>query len=146
MKTQCYWQEKMTFKSISDGHEVLMDTRSPIGSDSAASPKQLVLMAICGCSAMDVVMLLKKFRQDLKSFDILAEADLTKGQPSVFKEVNLTFNITGNVEPTKAQEAVMLSQTKYCGVSAMIAKCSPIKYKVLVNGTLVAEGAADFQY
>ena len=134
------------FKSISSGHEVLMDAKSPMGSDKAATPKELVLMAICGCTAMDVVMLLKKYRQEVKSFDVTADADLTEGQPKIFKAVNLVFNINGNVDIEKAKEAVMLSQTKYCGVSAMIATSCPIHYKVLVNGDLVSEATANFSH
>jgi putative redox protein len=95
---------------------------------------------------MDVVALLKKYKQPVEAFQVDADASLTEGKyPTIFKEVKLTFKIKGQVEAAKALEAVMLSQTKYCAVSAMVSKAVSITYVVEVNGNNVGEGQADFK-
>lgn len=146
MKLQCTWTEKMKFSAEADSHLVEMDSKAPLGNDSALTPKQLLLASICGCTGMDVVALLKKYKQPLELFQIEAEADLTERKyPAVFKAVKLTFKITGQVDPAKVLEAVTLSQTKYCAVSAMVSKAVPISYVVELNGNNIGMGRADFQ-
>jgi len=146
MKVTTKWNEKMTFTGSANEHSVRMDTRSPMGSDSAMSPKQLLLASVSGCTAMDVVSLLKKFRQPLQSLEMDAEADLTEGSyPSIFKEIHLSFRARGEIEGAKLLEAVHLSQTKYCGVSAMIAQTVPIRYTVELNQEVIGEGRAHFE-
>lgn len=134
----------MTFVSTDGNNSVTMDTQAPMGDGRALSPKQLCLASICGCSGMDVVGLLKKFKQDVKMFRVEADAPVTEGYPAVFAFVMLDFFLDGNIESAKAIEAVHLSQSKYCGVSAMIAKACPIRYRIHVNGVKVHEGESAF--
>jgi putative redox protein len=146
MKIQCTWHEKMRFSAEADQHKTEMDTKPPIGEGSAHSPKQLLLAAICGCTGMDVVALLKKYKQPIESFQVDAEADSTEGkQPVVFKSVRLTFQLAGPLDSVKVLEAVHLSQTRYCGVSAMLSKATPIFYTVELNGGNIGEGRAEFE-
>jgi putative redox protein len=146
MKLQCVWNDKMRFTAEAVNHVVAMDTLPPMGGDSAMTPKQLVVAAICGCTAMDVVALLKKYKQPLESFSIESETSLTEGSyPTVFKEVRLVFKIKGAVDAGKVMEAVTLSQTKYCSVSAMLSKAVPISYAVELNGVNIGSGQADFK-
>jgi putative redox protein len=145
MKLQCIWNEKMKFTAEADGHQVPMDTKSPIGGDTAMTPKQLLLAGISGCTAMDVVALLKKHRQNFETLEVDIEADLTEGVfPAVFKEVKLLFKLKGAVDPNLYLESVKLSQTKYCGVSAMVSKSVPISYTVELNGENIGSGNTDF--
>ena len=145
MKTKSTWTEKMKFEAQSRDFKIQMDAKSPLGSDSAMTPKELLLLAVSGCTGMDVVALLKKFKQPYENFSVEAEGELTEGKPpSIFKEIILTFKITGNVEAAKAIEAVQLSQTKYCGVSAMVAASVPIYYTVEINEKKVGTGQARF--
>lgn len=145
MKLICNWNGKMKFTAEADNHKVEMDTKSPIGTDSALTPKQLLLAGICGCTAMDVAALLKKYKQSLDSFQIEADTSLTEGvHPAIFKEVRLVFKLKGHLDSKKVLEAVTLSQTKYCGVSAMVSKAVPISYTVELNGEKIGEGHADF--
>ena len=146
MKVQSTWKDKMRFIAEADQHAVEMDTKAPMGSDSAMSPKQLLLAGICGCTGMDVVALLKKYRQPLESFDVEAEASLTEGKyPTIFKEVRLVFKLKGALDSAKVLEAVKLSQSKYCGVSAMVSKAVPIIYAVELNGEAIGTGQAEFE-
>lgn len=146
MKLMCNWNEKMKFTAESDSHKVDMDAKSPIGTDTALTPKQLLLAGICGCTAMDVVALLKKYKQPLESFQIEADTTPTQGvYPEIFKNVRLVFKLKGQLDSKKVLEAVTLSQTKYCGVSAMVSKTVPISYTVELNGENIGEGHADFK-
>jgi putative redox protein len=145
MKVQSVWRGKMRFSAESGDHSVEMDAKSPIGSDSAMTPKELLLSAICGCTGMDVVALLKKYRQPFGSFRVTADAGTAAGRhPEIFTEVHLSFQITGEIDPVKAMEAVRLSQTKYCSVSAMVSKAVPITFTVALNGETIGTGKAQF--
>jgi putative redox protein len=145
MKLQCTWSDKLKFTAEADHHRVEMDTKAPLGTDTAMTPKQLVLAGICGCTAMDVVSLLKKHKQPVESFTIEADAPTTTGvHPAVFTEVKLGFKLVGQLEPETVLESVRLSQTKYCGVSAMISKAVPISYVVELNGKTIGSGNAEF--
>lgn len=135
----------MRFTAKSGEHQVGMDTQPPLGSNTALTPKQLLVAGICGCTAMDVVALLKKHKQPLEALDVEAETQLTEGKyPAVFKEVQLTFKVRGNVDSAQLIDAVALSQTRYCGVSAMVSKVVPIHYVIELNGREIGSGQAKF--
>lgn len=145
MKLECTWQEKMKFVSSADGHLISMDAKSPVGDSSAMTPKQLLLAGICGCTAMDVVGLLRKHKQTLEGLEIHAECDMTEGShPIIFKEVRLGFKATGPLDSAILMESVQLSQSKYCGVSAMVSQAVPITFTVELNGNPVGSGRAKF--
>ena len=147
MRVNCTWKDRLSFVSNADGHDVAMDSKPPLGTDLAMTPKQLVLSGLCGCTAMDVVSLLKKHKQPLEGFEIEATAETTdQGHPVVFREIHLVFRLKGAIDPAKAIEAVTLSQTRYCGVSAMLSKAVPIHYTVELNGSPVASGQAAFAF
>lgn len=146
MRVQCTWKEKLQFQAEGDGHSIAMDAKSPVGNDSALTPKQLVLAGVCGCTAMDVASLLKKHKQPLEAMTVEAEAPTTSGtHPVVFKEVQLRFRFQGNLDPKVVLESIRLSQTKFCGVSAMLSKAVPIRYTAELNGQSIGEGQADFR-
>jgi putative redox protein len=139
------WKENMLFEAESAGWKVPMDAKKPIGKEQAMTPKELVVAGLGGCTAMDVVALMKKQKQPLTSFEVAVDVETsTGGNPMVFTKADITFKLTGAVDPALALEAVRLSQTKYCGVSAMLVKAFPIEYHVLVNGENVGSGKSDF--
>lgn len=136
----------MSFTGVSGNHSVPMDAKTPIGHDRAPTPKELLLMGLGGCTAMDVVALLKKYRQLPVKFSVGVDVTPTEGQqPATFQEARLTYFAEGQVEAEKLIEAVRLSQTKYCGVSAMLSKAFPISYQIFLNGNLVGQGEAQFE-
>ena len=146
MQSRTIWQEKMSFVGESEGHRVNMDAKAPIGAGSGLTPKELVALGIAGCTAMDVVSLLRKYHQPLQKFEIITNVTATQGvHPAVFKEVELVYQLEGQLDSAKVIEAVQLSQTKYCGVSAMISKSAPIHYRIEVNGKQIAVGEAAFE-
>jgi putative redox protein len=145
MRTHAVWKEKMLFSATSDGHSIELDAKAPIGTGKALTPKELLAIAISGCTAMDVAALLKKYKQPLEGFEVDADVSIKEGsKPLVFSEITLTFSLRGNLDREKVIEAVHLSQTQYCGVSAMVVKSVPIKYVILLNGEEIGRGEAAF--
>ena len=143
---KCEWKGKMKFEASSGAHSISMDAKAPLGDDAAMTPKQLLLAAVCGCTAMDVVALMKKHKQNMESFVIDAQTELTQAHPSLFSNTKLIFRAQGQIEKDKLLEAVKLSQTKYCGVTAMISKAVSLDYDVELNGEKIGSGKADFQF
>lgn len=125
------WKNKMTFDSQIDNHTLRLDTGGLIGDDTGPSPKKILLSSLAGCTGMDVVALLKKMRVPIDGFEIDIEADLTSEHPIVFSEIRVSYRFFGtDLNKEKVEKAVRLSQEKYCGVSAMLRKNSPINYSV----------------
>lgn len=146
MKAEVVWNESMVFVGTAEEHEVLMDAKAPIGKGSAPTPKQLVAFGMGGCTAMDVMALLKKYKQLPDSLKIDIEIVSVAGkQPAVFESAQLTYLVEGQVEPERLIEAVKLSQSKYCSISAMLSKAFPIRYRVELNGKEIASGQAEFE-
>jgi putative redox protein len=115
------------------------------GGDEAPNPKELVLNAMMGCSAMDVVSILKKMRVPLSTFDMEIEAEKTTEHPVHFKTATLVFALTGEIPAEKAIKAVDSSLTRYCGVNYMISRSCDISFKVFINGEQVHAGKVNFQ-
>jgi putative redox protein len=119
-----------------EGHTVLMDAgKASGGNNRGVRPMQMLLMGLGGCSAIDVLLILKKQRQDVLDFRISIEGERENGkEPSLWEKVNLVFHFTGRVEKEKAQRAVDLSMQKYCSVSATLEKAgTKIAYQIKVN-------------
>ncbi len=125
------WVDKMAFDSQIDNHTVRIDTNGLIGDDSGPSPKKLLLSSLAGCTGMDVVSLLKKMRVSVSGFEMDIEADLTEEHPKIYSEIRLVYRFYGTgLNKEKVEKAVRLSQEKYCGVSAMLRKNSPLNYSI----------------
>ncbi|HRO67060.1 MAG TPA: OsmC family protein [Pseudobdellovibrionaceae bacterium] len=146
MKNTLKWTGDMKFESVAGTNAVPMDANPPIGGGSAQTPKELVAAGLGGCTAMDVVALLKKHKQPFESLEVEVDVEMSKGgYPAVFTKGLLTFRASGAVDPKILLEAVHLSQTKYCGVSAMLVKAFPIEYAVILNREEIGRGRANFE-
>ena len=146
MKCEIQWRSKYTFDGKIRQHTLIQDAKSGSGgADLGPTPKELLLASICGCTAMDVIGLMKKHKIELESLKVAAEAETTTSHPKVFEKVVLVFEATGPIEGRDALvESVQKSQSLYCGVSAMIAQTCPIEYRILLNGEVIGDGKADF--
>ncbi|MTI13171.1 OsmC family protein [Sansalvadorimonas verongulae] len=125
MKAQVKWVDGMRFAGTSgSGHSVMMDTSSQHGgSDSAPSPMEMVLMAVGGCSSVDVVSMLKKARQDVIDCEVKLESERVDTVPAIFSKIHLHFVVTGrDLKDAQVKRAVELSADKYCSVSIMLGK------------------------
>ena len=89
-----------------------------------------VLMALCACTSVDVVSILRKKREPLTSLTVSAEAEQGPEPPRVFTHIQLTYHIGGGVSAKAAEDAVALSKNKYCSVSKMLEKTAAIDYVI----------------
>ncbi len=117
------------------GHIVDIYNRSEFGGDDlGASPMELILMAVAGCSSIDVISILKKQRQEITSFKVEVEGDRVQiEEAKPFKEITVVFLLEGKIDAEKAIRAVELSFDKYCSVSKTLEPTATIKYKVILN-------------
>jgi len=139
--------EGYTFKTTIRGHEFFFDSSTDHGGqDRGPSPKEVMLASILGCSGMDVVAYLGKYKVPYDSVRVIGDAQPVDTHPKVFIQVDLTFEFVGTGLPLdKIKQAVELSMTKYCGVSAMISKVSPLFYAIVLNGEIEYRGQAKFE-
>jgi putative redox protein len=111
----------------SSKHAIVADSSSD---KTANGPMELVLMALCCCTATDVVSILTKKRQPFTSLEVRAEGERSPEPPTVYTKIHLTYRIGGNVSQKAAEDAIRLSQDKYCSVSQMLQKSVPITYQI----------------
>ena len=118
------------------GHTVNIDNSPEHGGDNfGVRPMQLLLMALAGCSGMDVISILKKQRQDVTDYKTIVRGEREAGvEPSLWKFIELEFHISGNVDEDKAKRAVELSVNKYCSVATTLMKAgATIKWTVNIH-------------
>ena len=121
----------------SAGHKILIDNTSQPDA-KGVSPMETVLMAVAGCSGIDIVSILHKQRQTITNFsaEVVGERHpLDQAKP--FKTITVVFRIDGEVSPIKALKAAILSFDDYCSVSKSLDSSVEIKYEVIVNGEKV---------
>ena len=91
------------------------------GHDAGARPMELILMGLAGCSAIDIILILKKQRQIVKDFKIMVDGTRRDGKlPGVFEKINLHFILSGTIKEDRLARAIKLSMDKYCSVTAML--------------------------
>jgi putative redox protein len=118
------WTDQDRFLGeATSGHAITMDAAKE---KTANSPMELILIALCGCTASDVVGILRKKREPFTGLEVRAEAQRAEGYPAVYTEIKLTYRVRGQVAPKAMEDAVRLSQEKYCSVSAMLEKTAKI--------------------
>jgi len=128
-KTITIWQKDQQFKSYHGKNEIKIDGKREDGFGA----KALVLSAIAACSGIDIVDILSKMRVDFSDFEIETETEQTEEHPRVFKDIFVIYKLrTDKSNAGKVKKAIDLSLDKYCGVSAMLKKNSPIHYKLQI--------------
>ncbi len=129
MHAKATWQHDQQYDAESaSGHHVAMDGNA--AHQAGASPMEFVLMALCGCTSVDVVSILHKKREPLTSLTVSAVAEQAPDAPRVFTHIQLTYHIGGGVSAKAAEDAVALSKNKYCSVSKMLEKTATIDYVI----------------
>ncbi|HSM85883.1 MAG TPA: OsmC family protein [Candidatus Limnocylindrales bacterium] len=116
--------------SASSGHAFVID--SDRQRNTAPGPMEMVLAALCACTATDVVMILKKKREPFSAVEVRAEAERAPQPPTVYTSIKLIFTVSGPVNRKSAEDAVRLSEEKYCSVSAMLKSTAAISTEVHV--------------
>lgn len=138
VNVQVRWKAPMLMVGKADETTtVLMDTRPESGGSSVGpTPIDTVLMALAGCSGMDVVGILRKARAPLQGLTITAAAERAAEHPKVFTHIHLRYTAWGaGLTSAQVHKAVNLSLEKYCSVSAMLRKTVPITHEIAVGDT-----------
>ncbi len=126
------WLENMAFNSEINGHQITIDAKEEVGGqDRGPRPKTLMLAALGGCTAMDVVSMLKKMRVEFRGLNVIVEGELTEEHPRHFHKMHVIYEVEGdNLPLDKIQKAVSLSEEKYCGVSVVYRKAMEITSEI----------------
>ena len=131
MKATIRWTGGVSFSGSADsGHSVVMDGAPESGGQNlGARPMELVLIGMGGCTAFDVVHILRKSRQEITDCVAGIEAERAETDPKVFTHIHIHFVVSGsNLDAKKVQHAIELSATKYCSASIMLGKTAKITH------------------
>ncbi len=131
------WLNDMAFETTLYGHKLIIDASAEHGgNDLGPRPKALMLVALGGCTGMDVVSILKKMRVEYNSLEIVVEGDLADEHPKKFLHMKVNYNFTGNDLPLdKIQKAVDMSRDKYCGVYANYKESMQVEHIINIKNT-----------
>ncbi|MDE2365948.1 MAG: OsmC family protein [Betaproteobacteria bacterium] len=131
MKTRVRWKDGVSFIAESgSGHSVLMDGPPEAGGRNLGPrPMEMLLMGTGGCAAVDVILILKKGRQDITDCVVEMEAERAPQEPKVFTRIHFHFIVTGrNLNSRQVERAVTLSAEKYCSASIMLGKTAVLTH------------------
>jgi putative redox protein len=134
-KVDVTWKENMAFEASVNNHTIHLDiAQTGGGADTGPRPKPLMLVALGGCTGMDVVSILKKMRVEPDYFSVQVEGEQTDEHPKTYHTIRITYFFKGADLPMdKLEKAVALSQERYCGVSAMLAKAARLEHRIVVE-------------
>lgn len=147
MDTKVVWHDGLSFTATAEsGFEVKLGADPEVGGkDDGFRPMELMGMSLAGCTAMDVISILKKKQQAVTAFQVNVRADRALEHPKVFTHITITFTLTGKeIQESALLRAIELSATKYCPAQAMLGKITPIEihYEIYEeDGTLINKGS-----
>jgi putative redox protein len=138
MKAKVAWRGNLSFEGTADtGFAVPLGAAPEVGGDNDGfRPMELFLNGLAGCTAMDVISILRKKKQDVTAFEVQVDADRANDHPKVFTRIHLHFIITGrNIDPGAVERAIELSATRYCPAQAMLGQIVPITIQSTIKET-----------
>jgi len=129
------WKKGMAFETELNGHKLTIDAdQSNGGQDLGPRPKALMMVALAGCTGMDVVSILEKMRVELIDLNVKIEGEVTDEHPKHFTSMHIIYEFWGRELPLdKLERAVELSDERYCGVSATLKKGIPVTHSIVVH-------------
>ncbi len=135
MDAKVIWKERMSFEGTSDsGFKVPLGTSPNVGGDDDGfRPLELLAIGLAGCTAMDVVSILRKKRQEIGNFEVKVHAERSDEHPKVFTHLSIEYVISGkDISREAVERAVELSANKYCPAQAMLKQVAPMEMKVTI--------------
>ncbi len=136
MDAKVEWKGRMSFDGTADsGFTVRMGALPDVGGDNDGfRPVELMLVGLAGCTAMDVISILKKMRQDVTGFEVRAHGERAGEHPRRFVHITLEYVLTGhNIDPAAAQKAIDLSATRYCSVQASLDPAIRVEHTLTIH-------------
>lgn len=130
VEARVVWKEGLQFEAYAPtGHVLTLD--SPQGKNAGPSPMGLILLALAGCTAMDVISILQKQRQPVSGLEVVVRAERAAEHPKVYTGYEVVYIVRGrSVDRGAVERAVALSEEKYCSVGAMLGKTAPIRHSI----------------
>lgn len=136
MDAKVVWKNRMSFEGTSDsGFTLPLGTTPAVGGDDDGfRPLELLAIGLAGCTAMDVISILTKKKQDVHSFDVQVHAERAEEHPKVFTHLTIEYILSGkNIDRNAVERAVDLSANKYCPAQAMFNKITPIDLVITLH-------------
>jgi putative redox protein len=136
MKSKVVWKGGMAFTGTSDGSYLIpLDASEKVGGkDLGFRPLQLFAVGLAGCTAMDVISILQKKRQEVTAFEVSTAIQQADEHPHVFTKILIEYKVTGkNLDKSAVERAVELSETRYCPAQAMLDQVAEISHKILIE-------------
>ncbi len=133
MDAKVIWKKNMRFDATAtSGFTLPLDAKvDEGGAGQGFTPMELFAMGLAGCTAMDVISILGKKRQEVTSFDVAVHAARAAEHPKVFTDIEIVYRITGkSIDPAAAERAIQLSEERYCPAQAMLSKTVPIRSRL----------------
>jgi putative redox protein len=129
------WQGGLAFEADVNGHKVIMDApEAGGGQNSGPSPKKLMLVALSGCTGMDVVSILQKMRVEIESVEIEVQGDVRDEHPKHYNKMHVIYTFKGkNLPLDKLEKAVKMSEETYCGVRAVYSKVMEVTSEIIIK-------------
>jgi putative redox protein len=131
MKSRVKWVENVCFMAESEsGHAMIMDGSPDIGGrNMGPRPMEMLLMGAGGCTSVDVVMIMKKSRQDVTGCEVEVSAERASDHPKVFTKIHMHFTVRGrNLKADIVERAIKLSAEKYCSASIILGKTAEMTH------------------
>ncbi len=138
MNAKVTWKGRMSFEGNADsGFQLPLGTDLSIGGDEDGfRPMELLAIGLGGCTAMDVISILQKKRQDITGFAVHVDAERATDHPKVFTHIKVEYIVHGHqVDRAAVERAIELSVTKYCPAQAMLAKALEIEHTYVIHET-----------
>ncbi len=130
VKVEVKYLEGMKFEGVNeDGKKILMDGKPPFGTGEYPSPMELLLMSLAGCTAMDVISILKKKRLEVEDFKVEVEGIRRDTHPKVYTYIKVRYIFKGQIPQKAVEQAIKLSMEKYCSVSAMLKATAKVEWE-----------------
>ncbi|MCS7040716.1 MAG: OsmC family protein [Caldilineales bacterium] len=131
MEARVIWDHGLSFSGTADSGFTLPlgAARAVGGEDDGFRPLELIAIGLAGCTAMDVISILLKKRQQVTGFEVRVQAERANDHPRVFTDIAIEYIVRGRgIDPAAVERAIELSETKYCSAHAMLAKAVPIHH------------------
>lgn len=155
MDAKVTWDHGMTFSGTADtGFSVPLGAAPAVGGENDGfRPMELMAVSLAGCTAMDVISIMRKKRQDVTGYEVKVNADQAENHPHVFTQAVITYEVTGHeIDEAAVMRAIQLSAERYCPAQGMLAQVMPMEllyeiYEDQGDGkrTLVTKGKYEIQ-
>ena len=132
---KAHWLNDLSFEAEVDGHKIYMDTAAEHGGKNMGPrPKLMMMVALAGCTGMDVASILKKMKENVEGFSVEVEGDVTEDHPKRFEGMKVIYRVKGKgISLKNVEKAVKLSSEKYCGVSANYREAFDITHEIIIE-------------